>query len=67
MNTAESTSTTSSPKNRGQGWPVPAMSARFTPGEQNRLEIHFGVITPEPVDAAKGKAKAKSKKNTRKR
>ena len=40
----------------------PTTSARFRPAEQNRLEIHFGVITPEPRPPRSAKRKRKPRK-----
>jgi hypothetical protein len=52
-------------KSNGQDWPVPPDERTLTPAEQNRLEIHFGVITPDPADSPP--AKLKTKKSARKR
>jgi hypothetical protein len=52
-------------KNNGQNWPVPPDERTLTPAEQNRLDIHFGVISAEPAGAAP--AKSKTKKGSRKR
>jgi hypothetical protein len=52
-------------KSGGQDWPVPADERTLSPAEQNRLEIHFGVITPDPANPPP--AKTKAKKNARKR
>ena len=52
-------------KTGGENWPVPGDERTLSPDEQNRLDIHFGVVTPDPASAPP--AKAKSKKNARKR
>ena len=52
-------------KNSHEQWPVPADQRTLSPAEQNRLEIHFGVISPDPATAAP--AKTKTKKSARKR
>jgi hypothetical protein len=52
-------------KNSREGWPVPPDERTLTPAAQNRLEIHFGVITPDPAERAP--AKTKTKKSARKR
>ena len=35
-------------KTSGQDWPMPDDERTLSPAEQNKLEIHFGVITPDP-------------------
>ena len=45
-------------------WPTPD-GERPSPGDQKKLDIHFGVISPEPANAPT--AKAKTKKSSRKR
>ena len=52
-------------KNSHEQWPVPADQRTLSPAEQKRLEIHFGVISPDPATAAP--AKTKTKKSARKR
>jgi hypothetical protein len=54
-------------KTRGQDWPVPADDRTLSPAEQSRLEIRFGVITPESSNAPAAKSRTKTRKNTRKR
>jgi hypothetical protein len=52
-------------RNNGQNWPVPPDERTLTPAEQNKLDIHFGVVSPDPANAAP--AKSKTKKSTRRR
>ncbi len=52
-------------QNNRDEWPVPADERTLSPAEQNALEIHFGVITPDPATAPP--AKTKTKKGSRKR
>jgi hypothetical protein len=52
-------------KNNGQGWPVPPDERTLSPSEQNRLDIHFGVIIPDPANNPS--AKSRTKKGSRKR
>ena len=57
-NSTESTNTAQlALKNNGQNWPVPPDERTLTPAEQNKLEIHFGVVTPEPRQATPAKRK----------
>jgi hypothetical protein len=51
----------------GQDWPVPKDERTLSPAEQNRLEIHFGVISADPPAAPAAKSKSKARKNARKR
>ena len=52
-------------KNNGQGWPVPPDERTLSPAEQNKIDIHFGVVSPQPKNAPS--AKSKTKKSARKR
>jgi hypothetical protein len=52
---------------RTQDWPVPNDERTLSPAEQSRLEIRFGVITPDPPAAPAAKSKSKAKKTARKR
>ena len=52
---------------RGQDWPVPSDERTLSPAEQSRLEIHFGVINPDPPAAPAAKSRSKARKNARKR
>ena len=46
-------------KNNGENWPVPPDERTLSPAEQNRLEIDFGVVTPDPASAPPAKARTK--------
>jgi hypothetical protein len=49
----------------GQEWPVRPDERTLSPAEQNRLDIHFGVIIPEPGNATPAKKKAAAAKRKR--
>jgi hypothetical protein len=53
-------------KNNGQGWPVPPDERTLSPAQQNKLDIHFGVINSQPPNPPPAKSKM-SKKGARKR
>ncbi len=49
----------------GADWPVRGDERTLSPAEQNKLEIHFGVITPEPRNATTPTKKSTTAKRKR--